>query len=259
MAGGTLVWDGERHQLVPSGHVPRVVLAGSVAGWSGTKACSQSGKAAIAALKGTETRVIEDPQIAEIYESRDGGLSVERPAERGLPPAWTGPSRGVAMAEPSLSGIAAFVLRQPSERPAAIRSADLLDVAGAIIAGLLPPGQAAEYCRQWCIVPRSFKPVDLPAPIAPLSPDLPGYLVGRFGLGQAKWRLMPADARAFDPGCMIFINTDETHPRAAIGAIISGDGKGCTALMARTEFGEGDIVYIRDGKACIPARLDRKL
>jgi sarcosine oxidase subunit alpha len=70
---------------------------------------------------------------------------------------------------------------------------------------------------------------------------------------------MPADARAFDPGCMIFINTDETHPRAAIGAIISGDCKGCTALMARTEFGEGDIVYIRDGKACIPARLDRKL
>lgn len=258
LAGGRLTWDAAHDRLVAAGSVAQVALAGSAAGFSGTTACVESGKAGVASLNGAKAEAVSDPQIDEIYESRDGGLTISRPRTRRLPPAWLGPARRSALDEPPRTGIAALVLRQPPDRAAHIRSTKLLDVAASIASGQLSPDEADEYCTQWCILPRVFRAVDLPAPAEPMPTDLPDYLAGRFGMSQARWRLKPQEARAFDPGCLIFINTDETHPRAAIGVIVSGDEKDCTALMARTEFGEGDIVYIRDGATCTPARLGVK-
>lgn len=257
-AGGRGTWDAEKDRLVAEGAMPRVALAGSAAGFTGTGACVQSGKAAVASLRGAESPTVADPLIDELYESPDSGLSISHPESRGLPPAWIGPSRRSALPEPSATGLAALIRRNSTERTSHIRSTDLIDVAASIASGHLPAEEAEAYCAQWCIVPRVFSPADLPAPLTPPSDALPDYLVGRFGIGQAKWRLRPQDARVFDPGCLIFINTDETHPRAAIGAILSSGDGDCVALMARTEFGEGDIVYVRDGASCTPARLGRK-
>lgn len=258
-AGGAVRWDADNHRLVADGALPDLALAGSAAGFTSIRACIESGKAAIAALKGNSPREIIDPQIEEIYESRDGGLIISRPDQRGLPPAWLGPSRRAALKEPSRKGIAALVLRRPSDRVAELRAADLSDVVGLIMSGQLPADQANGYCQQWCIVPRAFKGAELPVSHLHATGDVPDYLIGRFGLGQSRRRITLNVSRIFDPGCPIFINTDETNPLSAIGVILSSDDHGGVALMARSEFGEGDTVYIRDGAACAPARLGKTL
>lgn len=258
LAGGAIRWDANNQRLVPSGSVPNVALAGSITGYASVSACMASGKAAIAELKGNTPRDISDPQIDEIYESRDGAHSLSKPSVRGQAPAWLAPSRRAALSDPSPSGLAALILRK-AERSGEVRSADLADVAGLIVSGQLPLEQAEAFAQQWCIVPRAFTPGELPTSAAQPEETLPDYLVGRFGLGQAKWRISLNAPRAFDPGCLIFINTDETHPRAAIGVILNTHEHEGVALMARTEFGDGDTVYIRDGASCAPARLGKKL
>lgn len=258
LAGGEVAWDAQRQQLLPTGAARGVMLAGSVAGFSGTTACIESGKASIAERLNGERRAISDPQIEEIYESRDGPITVSAPAARGLPPAWLAASRRMAVPEPARRGLKALLLRQAQERSDEVRNADLASVAGAVAAGILPEQEASAYCRQWCVVPRQFAAGALPEMHPPATTPLPQYLAGRFGIGQALWDLSLQFERAFEPGCLIFINTDDTHPRSAIGTVVSTDTKACVALMARTEFAEGDIVYIRDGTSCTAARLRRR-
>lgn len=258
LAGGTTAWDAGRGQLIGQGNVERVALAGSMTGIAGTNGCIESGTVSIGQLHDGRQRAIADPRIDEIHESRDGEFSVRAPASRGLPPAWLAPSRRAALPEPPARGIAAFVLRQ-SGHATDIRATDLPDIAGAIAGGVLDPAQASSYSAQWHLVPRAFKASALPADPLPDESGLPGYLEGRFGFSQARWSFVPEGGRAFEPGCLIFINTDETHPGNAIGAIVSGAETECIALMARTEFGVGDIVYVRDGATATPARLRRKV
>ncbi|WP_196259201.1 FAD-dependent oxidoreductase [Pelagibacterium limicola] len=258
LAGGGLAWDAARHRLVPTGAAGPVVLAGAVAGFLGTPACIESGAVGVARLVGDDPRPIADPQIDPIYESLDGPMTVGPARGRRAPPAWFGPSRRAALAPRPPRGLRAFLVRQPPERPEDVRAAELPDVAGALAAGVLPTGEAADYCRQWCIVPRAFRRGDLPASPDPEAGQLPRYLVGRFGAGQEKWSLRPEQDRILEPGCLVFVNTDDAHPRTAIGVILAGGRGACTALMARTAFGEGDVVYVRDGTTPIPARLRRR-
>lgn len=258
LAGGATSWDGARGQLIGGGSPDRVVLAGSVTGIAGTTGCIESGKASIGQLRDGKRRAVADPRIDEIHESRDGEFSVRAPASHGLPPAWLGPSRRAAMTEPPQRGIATLLPRRPG-RAADIRAANIADISGAIAGGVIAPPDAPGYSAQWHILPQAFKAPAPPAAPPRSAPGLPGYLNGRFGLSQAQWRIEPDGVRAFEPGCLIFINTDETHPANAIGTIVSGTSTDCVALMARTEFGAGDIVYVRDGAACTPARLRGKV
>lgn len=257
-AGGTARWDHARQCLVPVGHAGSLAFAGAAAGFLSLPGCAASGEAtADWLLSGTQTE-IADPQIDPIFETPDGMPFFSHPRRRDLPPAHrgiTGPDR---LPEPPLSGLKAFLTRtQPTVADPAM-ALDPLDVAGAIASGALAAEAAPAWCAERCILPRGFAPRALPAQRDEAS-GLPVWLAGRFGPGQSVWQLVAETGRVFDPGCLLFPNTDETDPLAAIGVILGETNGTLRALLAHRGIGSGDAIYVRDGLTCTAIRLDQKV
>lgn len=256
-AGGAVRWDDAQKRLVPVGSAGNLAFIGAAAGFLSLPGCAESGRAmADWLLKGEET-AIADPQIAPMFETPDGGLHVSRPRRRGLPPAHTGITGPNRLPEPPQTGWRSLVTRAqpPAADPAA--ALDPLDVTGAIISGTLSPEAAPAWCAERCILPRGFMARPLPDPTPP-DTSVPGWLAGRFGAGQGVWRIAAETGRMFEPGCLIFANTDDTDPFAAIGVVL-GDANGAfSALMAHREMEPGDTVYVRDGLACTAVQLGKR-
>src|SRR5690606_34612090 len=127
---------------------------------------------------------------------------------------------------------------------------------GEIVAGRLDPAFAANLCAERCVLPRLVAPIE-PEPQVHhhASEGLPAYLEHRFGGGQSQWTLAPGEARRFDPGCLIFANTDHHAPLDAIGVVLADQSGTLRALLDAQGMKPGDVVYVRDGMNAVPVRL----
>ncbi|MCD7059509.1 FAD-dependent oxidoreductase [Pelagibacterium xiamenense] len=261
-AGGKAQWQASRECLVPKGHMAGVVFAGSAAGYKSQTGCVQSGEAAIDALFSGRMRDISDPQIAPVFETPDGPLTIARPAQRGEPPAYLAPGATLnALPAPRETGLRAIFLRAgPPSQAVTDRALAPLEAASAVHAGLVPTEAASLLCRERVILPRGFPgPPGTRTTGAPMPDALPAFLFGRFGARQTLWTLTPAAKRAFGPGCMVFVNSDDADPAQAIGVVVSQEGPATQALIGTGYLKRGDTAFIRDGLVAVPATLAERI
>ncbi|WP_404405362.1 FAD-dependent oxidoreductase [Pelagibacterium halotolerans] len=260
--GGKAVWNVDRECLVPDGEVSGVVFAGSAAGYASQTGCIQSGEAAIDALFAGKQREISDPRIDPIFESPDGPLTLARPDQHGLPPAYLASGAALnVLAAPMEAGFrAAFKRAAPSSQPVMDRALSPLEAAGLVRAGLAPAESARTLCRERVILPRGFPqtPATRTAS-APMPDEMPAFLNGRFGMRQALWVLTPEAGRIFGPGCLVFVNTDDTDPAKAIGVVVSDGALTPRALIASGFLKRGETAFIREGLVAVPAILTERL
>ncbi|AEQ50819.1 FAD-dependent oxidoreductase [Pelagibacterium halotolerans] len=258
-ASGPVEWDGVSQTLVARDGLEGVVLAGSVAGYLSLGGCVEHGKAALeTALDGRE-RPVADPRIDPIFDTPDGPLLVSAPKGQ-EDAAFTAPGASRTLPAPAPDGWGRLIGLSSKPAPSAPTGPlGPLDVVGEIVAQRLDPGLAPGLCAERCVVPRSLRATADAAPAAVHVPeDIPLYLEGRFGAEQQQWTLIPGERRRFDPGCLVFANTDHRSPLDAVGVVLAGHGGEIGALLRHMSMKSGDTVYIRDGLTTVPARLGKQ-
>lgn len=256
---GAVAWDAAAQRLVPSGTVKHVVLAGSAAGYVSLAGCVDHGRIALEVALGGLDRPAPDPRIDPIFETPDGPLTLANPARPGNPPAFVaaGATRTLEIRTPR--GWSKLLLAQ-DKAGAPWGPLTLPEIAGAVVAGQFNPDHLPQLCAERCVLPRTLATAEPPhPPNRHVQDGLPAYLEHRFANGQAEWVLALEQQRRFDPGCLIFANTDHRSPLDAIGLVLSGEAGAIRALIAEGRMKQGDTVYIRDGQAALGARLDRRL
>lgn len=242
LAGGGTYWaDGK---LLARGHVERVALAGSAAGYRTMSACRTSGRNAVAELFGTEREPVEDNEIGAPYETPELPATIAPPVA-GLPAFLDG-------------GTSLLVRPDPAAKPIVTRHAQapsLGDVAASVELGLTLAADAGAVAEE-----RGAPGGDLPAsdwkPALVDAPEgAPAWLAGRFGGETQAIHLIVDDTRRFERGALVFANTSPPDPIRAIGVIEAEAQPGGTALISSAALRDTDrfIVETLDGPS--PARI----
>ena len=129
---------------------------------------------------------------------------------------------------------------------------------GEIVAQRLDPALAPTLCAERCILPRTLHRSADNAPFSAHVPEgIPLFLEHRFGADQVQWLVIVGQPRHFDPGCLVFANTDHRSPLEAIGVVLADEGDRLRVLLANMAMTPGATVYIRDGLTVLAARLER--
>ncbi|WP_158541504.1 FAD-dependent oxidoreductase [Pelagibacterium lacus] len=258
LAGGALRWTAERGCLMADGPLEGVAVAGSAAGYHSLPGCRNHGAAIAAAMPEATHAVVADPQIDPVFETPDGAPTRMAPATRDAAPAWLSARRAGRLPPPEAQGVARlFAGPAPIRAPRALA---VTDVAGLVIAGHVEPAAARAFSARHCVLPVRLGPAEEhPDRAEPRPEPVPGYLAGRFGPQQSRWRLAAETSRRFTPGCLVFVNTDARSPLAAVGVVLAHTPAGIEALVTGEGFGAGDTLYIRDGHVAVSARLAERL
>jgi sarcosine oxidase subunit alpha len=255
MGGGSSAYEPMHRRLAARGALDGVALAGSAAGYRGTLACRRSGEHAAASLFGESPEPVDDPEVDAIYET-PAGITTIAPWRAG---------RGAAFLDGGLS----FALRPqqlkkdaPVLAPGQIQALSLGDVVAAVELGSIPVGEAGTIAQERSaggeISDTGWQP---PAASAP-PPDVPAYLHGRFGSRPQSVVLMPSDDRSFEPGCLIYPNSDAGDPLVAVGVVLGpapGAAVGARALVARAVIAEGISLFVRDTSGAVAVKVSEKL
>ncbi|HHY48956.1 MAG TPA: hypothetical protein GYA10_04340, partial [Alphaproteobacteria bacterium] len=100
-----------------------------------------------------------------------------------------------------------------------------------------------------------WRPAALPATGS--VAEIPPYLHGRFGPKPRAVMLAAADGRQFEPGCLVYPNTDAADPLAAIGVILGrgADGSGTRALLSRAALADHPSLCVRDTSGPVPVTI----
>lgn len=261
MAGGKCSWNARAGWIEAQGSRENVVLAGAAAGFRNNSACMQSGRSAIANLLGRQTPTIDDFQIEAIYETPDGPMPASAKREAGRARAYLGAGFGLAERTP------AHRRREPLSALAAHPLAfDLDEVAAAVVLGDVPEADAGVIATERCLGPRTIVdsgwrlPVPADEPSAVIAP--PPYLTGRFGPRPQLSVVGVSDGRFFEPGCLIFLSSDQTDPGKAVGVIIGpapGGRSGGLAMLGKALGGTGTKLFVRDTSGPVPVELLNRL
>ncbi|WP_421950874.1 FAD-dependent oxidoreductase [Pelagibacterium sp.] len=260
-ASGTVKWNGAIQALVADGSLGGIVLAGSVAGYLSLAGCIAHGGAALeTALDGKE-RPVDDPRIDPVFDTPDGPMLATSPAQPNAAAAFVAPGASGMLAAPAARGWPRFPGPQQDRTGASLAGPlNVLDVVGEIVAQRLDPALAPALCAERCVLPRALEKSADPAPFsAHIADDIPLFLEHRFGAGQKQWFLNAGQQRHFDPGCLVFANTDHRSPLDAIGVVLADEGGKIRVLLAKMAMSAGDTVYIRDGLTVLAARLERAI
>ncbi|SDG36493.1 FAD-dependent oxidoreductase [Pelagibacterium luteolum] len=254
-SGGGVRWDKDAQQVMADGDRPDIKLAGAVAGYQSLTGCADHGRAVLSDDGTGDKILVADPRIDPVFETPDGLLTVTAPRERSAAPAWVCPARITRLPRPGATGLAGFVRRPEGKRALAPRAHNHLDILGVLVSGAAEPDHLSRYAQEHCMLPVRLEPL-VPTAVSSVRPDpLPSYLGHRFGPGQVRWSLTLESARTFDPGCLVFLNTDERSPLAAVGVVVVGTSSAIEILATGDRLSDGDTVYVRDGLAVVPARL----
>ncbi|MDB5540984.1 MAG: hypothetical protein JWQ89_2711 [Devosia sp.] len=258
-AGGSAAWDAANRWLAPRGRLPTVSLAGSAAGLRTTAAAIASGKAAILAALGKAAPPVVDHIIEEAFETPDAPTPVApfRLTARGNTYLDRGPSlltrRSAAASRHGVSGLAA--------RPVQL---GLGDIAAAVDIGAMVPRDAGSVAAERCALSGEITDTGWRVPRAPALveevPTPPAWLTGRFGEKPQLWSLAAADARIFEPGCLVFENSETSDPLKAIGVTYAAPREGANggiAMLGRVP--DGAELYVRDAGTAVAARLTEQL
>lgn len=250
-AGGRCRWDEAAGQLVAEGAVAGLALAGAAAGYETNQGCIASGMAAVAGLFGRAVEPFFEVRIDPIYETPDA-----------VAPA--GPASGAA---PAYLAAGTSLTRRPvdeaSGKPGAPwplvsepRALELGDIAAAVQLGAIAMADAGIVARERSIVPLDIVALGQAVPSEARPPRPPGtippYLAGRFGPGARVFKAEAEEKRGFEPGMLVYLNSDRAEPTAAIGVVLGPDGADALVLAAGTT---GDRLVVRDGSRATAIRL----
>ncbi|HEV7718604.1 MAG TPA: hypothetical protein VGO70_06475, partial [Arsenicitalea sp.] len=266
MAGGQCRWQAGTARLEAAGALDGVALAGSAAGYRNSSACAQSGEAAVAQLLGHPVSGIEDREIDPLYESTDAINAVAAEHAEGLAYLDGGESLTLhrAVTKPGHT-LPFLVSRKPSggtlaDQP---RVLSISDLASAVQVGIIPAAEASAVARERCLVAVDIVAIGrhYGAPAAPAPAEtsaIPAYLSGRFGDKPERWVVAAEQARAFEPGCLVYINTETSDPLAAIGVVIGATSEPAArtlVLLGRAQATAGGRLFIRDISGTAPVKL----
>lgn len=260
-AGGQTRW--QSGGLIASGASPGMALAGAAAGFRSLTGCAQSGSAAVASLFGWTAVPVFDVEIDPIYETPDGGPSLQPTAPGDVVPAYL--DHGVTLA--ARPGIVrqsrlAF-LRRP--RPAlglseAAHPLSLGDLAGFVGLGLIPEHEAGVVAQERCVDAMLLPQAPVPSREPIEGEGYPAYLRGRFGPDQAAWHIVADEPRHFEAGNLLYPNTDAANPLAATGVVIGPAPGGQARAVAVVTSGEaGKRLVLRDLGRHVSVKLAEKL
>lgn len=265
MAGGHSRWNAELARIEAEGAIDGLALAGSVAGIVTTPACQQSAQAAVAGLFSRRQPPVEDRPLSPIYETPDAPTSIARLGAPGLAYLDSGVSLTVRPALPRPRRFKVLGGDDGPRFPFAEQAyaLSLGDVAAAVQIGAVPEADTAIVTAERCIVAGDLIDAARQQPVAPPNghapaPEIPDFLVGRFGPRPGLWRLAAVDGRRFEPGCLIHVNSDARNPLLAIGVILGPVGEGearAYALIGKAGLAPGDTLVVRDGSGPVTARL----
>jgi sarcosine oxidase subunit alpha len=265
MAGGRSRWRAERHRIEPIGTVPQIALAGSAAGWFSKQACLMSGQDAVDLLFGAPRTRVTELTIDPAYETPDGPTPTVQRTDITQPASYL--DAGLNLIQPPdprpqvTNGWWPFRRPEPSwslaDEP---RPLGIVDVAAGVQLGGIPAESAGIVAQERAVASGDLIDAARLALLPDLRPALPpphmpAYLAGRFGADQQLWIVAPAEARSLDVGSLIFVNSDQTDSRQAIGAVVSHAGDRVIALIGKASPQVGEGLTLRDQGRFIPIRL----
>jgi sarcosine oxidase subunit alpha len=262
-AGGRSHWHAQSGTMLPHDGPAGLSLIGSAAGYRSTAAVLASADAAIAGILEQKPRPIIEQEIEPRYETPDGELPI----------AQTRPSRGAPTYLSSDSSLVSLPMRRRQfwrrSKPIAWTLSDesrrlsFNDIVAGISLGVLPPDAAGAVAAERTsghmtleVYPRQ----PIAAADAARLPETPDYLAGRFGPAPVRWIVSCGEDRRLDPGCLVYVNSDQANPRYAIGVIIApGSTPGeAIALIGKINAQPGEGATVRDLGRPIPIRLSRR-
>jgi sarcosine oxidase subunit alpha len=265
MAGGRSRWIAERHRIEPVGALPQIALAGSAAGYFSKQGCLMSGQDAVDVLFGApRTRVVE-LSIDPVYETPDAPTPTVQRREAVQQIAYL--DGGLNLIQPpdtrpsTKRGWWPFRRPEPSwslaDQP---RSLGIADVAAGVQLGGIPPESAGIVAQERTVASGELIDAARLALLpdlhpAPPAPRIPAYLAGRFGPNPQLWIVTPAEPRGLDIGALIFVNSDQTDPREAVGALVAHDGENALALIGKSSPQAGEGLTLRDQGRAVAIRL----
>lgn len=260
-AGGSAAWDVANGWLGPRGTLPSVALAGSAAGLHTTAAALSSGKAAVLGFLGKTAPPVIDTVIEEAFETPDARNPVApfRPTTRGAAYLDRGASlitrRAAAASKHGVSGLATRAVQL-----------GLGDIAAAVDIGAMAARDAGSVAAERCALTGEIADSGWRVPVTPVAeeevPTPPAYLAGRFGDKPQIWALTAADARSFEPGCLVFENSELSDPLKAIGVTYAPHRSGANggiAIMGKVPEAPGAELYVRDAGTSVASRLVERL
>lgn len=258
-AGGIAAWDEPNGWLAPRGSLPNITIVGSAAGFRTTAAAITGGKAAVLAALGKTAPHAADQVIEEVFETPDARTSVApfRPNARGNTYLDRSSSlvtrRSAAASRHGVSGLAA--------RPVQLTAGD---IAASVDIGAMAARDAGAVASERCALSGEIIDIGWRVPATPAVeeavPSPPAYLTGRFGDKPQLWMLTAADARTFEPGCLVFESRELKDPGTAIGvtyAIPKAPAHGGIAVL-REEPARREL-FVRDAGTAVAARLAERL
>jgi len=269
MAGGASRWVPHSSQLQARGKIDGIELAGAAAGYLNTSACVASGQAAASWLFGRSAADPVDPVIDAIYEMPDAATPIARPGALSSAPTYLDSGRGLTTrpATEAARGWVPFGRHHEAGPPPLAQQAHgfgICEIAASVQLGNLPERAAGVVARE-----RSVSPCGIGlggqqwAPNAETEeqPSIPAYLHDRFGPTPRTWVITSADGRQFDAGCLVYVNSDSTDPRHAVGVVIGrpASGDGSLALIGRIPAATGDRLVAKDISGAVPIKLGEML
>jgi len=260
-AGGAAAWDTGNGWLGPRGTLDAVTLAGSAAGLHTTAAALSSGKAAVLGSLGKAAPSVVDSIIEAAFETPDARNPVApfRPAARGATYLDRGQSlitrRAAAASKHGVSGLATRAVQL-----------GLGDIAAAVDIGAMAARDAGSVASERCALSGEIRDTGWRVPVQPVPeetvPTPPAYLTARFGDKPQIWEITAADARSFEPGCLIFENSEQRDPLQAIGVTYAPHRPGANggiALIGKVPETAATELYVRDAGTAVAARLVARL
>jgi sarcosine oxidase subunit alpha len=253
MAGGSSRFAPSTGQLQARGELLGIELAGAAAGYHTTAACISSGGAAIARLFKRKAADITELHIDPLYETPDAPAPIGELAPEQSAPAYLDGGGGlhIRAAQPHKSRLPLLGHKAPALPQLAAGVLSVGEVAASVQLGTIAEAMAGIVASE-----RGVTPIDLVAPGAEhtrpveAAPHLgiPAYLAGRFGPQAQLWTIHAEDSRAFDAGCLIYVNSDSIDPRHAVGVIVgkAPTGIGSLALIGRTPLASGNRLIVKD-------------
>ena len=245
-AGGTVRWTAGRSALLAHGHLDRVALAGSAAGYRSLRGCAESGRAAAATIFGESAETIEDAEAGTHLETPDDPTPIA-PAASDVPAFF---DSGRSLAARPIPGARVSSAHR-------IHALTLADVAASVELGLIAPADAGVIAEERGAPGGDLQPSGwAPVAKAEVSDAPPPYLAHRFGDAPQRLHLVVDAKRQFTVGTLVYSNHGERDPEQALGVIVDAAPVGGIALVAEAGAGlDRFIVETADGPS--PARIKR--
>lgn len=268
MGGGSSAWQVERSRINATQGPGHLALAGAAAGYLSTQACLESGRDAINFLFERPRSPVEETVIDPIYETPDAPTPVSHQAEASSAPCYLDDGTSLTVRpERRRPTMLQRLLRarehawRLAEQP---RALSIADVAAGVQLGAIPAASAGLVARERAagsadLIDSARQANEAPEPGPAPGSLVPAYLRGRFGGRAALWQIEAVEQRRLETGSLIFINSDQTDPRHAMGVVLRPlDGTGSAlALVGKLGAAPGDGATLRDQTRPVPIRLVR--